>query len=167
MRRVEQDRYLAIESPRMLAARLGQEQCADIDAAQRGKMGQFLTPPDVGTLLAQMFDSIVDDVTLLDSGAGVGALTAAFVEETLRREQKPKSLHLTAWEVEDRFVPGLEQVLQACVAICRDAGVPTSYELKHGDMLSEAVDQLEEADLFKAPRKGRGFTHTFTLDFSG
>src|SRR5438128_1897322 len=96
------------------------------------RWGQFLTPPGVGTLLAQMFDSIVGDMRLLDSGAGVGALTAAFVEEALRREQKPKSLHLTAWEIEDRFVPALEQVLQACMEAGREAGVPTSYEVKHG-----------------------------------
>jgi adenine-specific DNA-methyltransferase len=159
MSQVEHEPCLELESPLMLAARLGREGCAGLDADHRGKMGQFLTPPGVGTLLAQMFDSIVGEVRLLDSGAGVGALTAAFVEEALKREQKPESLHLTAWEIEDRFVPALEQVLQACVEAGREAGVPTSYELKHGDMLREAVDELEEADLFRAPRKGRGFTH--------
>jgi hypothetical protein len=39
----------------------------------------------------------------LDLGAGVGALTAAFVEEVLGRERKPRSLHLTVWEGAARY----------------------------------------------------------------
>src|SRR5258707_15317880 len=104
MRQVEHEPCLSLESPLMLAAQLGHEGCAGLDSSHRVKMGQFLTPPGVGTVLSQMFDSIEGDVRLLDSGAGVGALTAAFIEEALRREQKPKSLHLTAWEIDDRFI---------------------------------------------------------------
>src|SRR5438309_1826154 len=122
MKQVEHEPCLELESAPMLAARLGHEGCAALDAGHRSKMGQFLTTSEVGASLAQMFDSIVGDVRLVDSGAGVGALTAAFVEEALKRQQKPKSLHLTAWEIEDRFVPYLEQVLQACVEAGREAG---------------------------------------------
>ena len=74
-------------------------------------------------MLAGMFETAVGDVHLLDPGAGVGTLTAAFVEDVLGREEKPRSLHLTAWEAEKEFVGRLRQVLEDCVYAGRAAGV--------------------------------------------
>ena len=70
---------LAAESPLGLAERLGDEACAALEPKHRSGRGQFLTPPGVAGLLAGMFDSTEGDVRLLDLGARVGALTAAFV----------------------------------------------------------------------------------------
>jgi len=122
-------------------------------------MGQFLTPPGVAGLLAGMFDSAEGDVRLLDIGAGVGALTAAFVEEVLGRAQKPRSLHLTVWEAEEAFIGRLERVLEGCVEAGRGAGVPTNYMVNRGDVLRGAVELVQEDDLFRAPLRRRGFTH--------
>src|SRR5258707_13104337 len=113
MRQVEHEPCLSLESPLMLAAQLGHEGCAGLDSSHRVKMGQLLTPPGVGTVLSQMFDSIEGDVRLLASGAGVGALPAAFIAQALRREQKPKSRHLRAWALVERAIQALEQVLVA------------------------------------------------------
>jgi hypothetical protein len=55
-------------------------------------------------LMASMVGSADGDVRLLDLGAGVGALTAAFVSWAFARERKPKSLDLTVWEAEGSFV---------------------------------------------------------------
>ena len=139
MRQLENGSCLVAESPLVLAARLGAEGCAALEADYRGGMGQFLSPPRVAGLLAGMFESAVGDVRLLDPGAGVGTLTAAFVEDVLGREEKPRSLHLTAWEAEREFVGRLTQVLEECVEAGRAAGVPASYVLKHGDVLKDGA----------------------------
>jgi len=159
MRQAEQSVCVAVESPPALAARLGQEACAALEAGYRSGMGQFLTPPGVAGLLAGMFDSAEGDVRLLDLGAGVGALTAAFVEEVLGRERKPRSLHLTVWEAEEAFIGRLERVLEECVEAGRAAGVPTTYVVNRGDALRGAVELVQEDDLFRAPRRRHGYTH--------
>lgn len=159
MRQVEQSVCLTTVSPLELAVRLGREACAVLGTDYRSKMGQFLTPPEVAGLLAGMFDSAKGDVRLLDLGAGVGALTAAFVEEVLGREQKPSSLHLTVWEAEEAFIGRLERVLEECVEAGRAADVPTSYVVNQGDALRGGVDLIQLDDLFKAPSKKCGFTH--------
>lgn len=158
MSRAEYDTCYETEPVLALAARLGEEGCAALKAGYRSHMGQFLTPPSVAAFLASMFESAEGDVRLLDFGAGVGALTAAFVQEVLGREQKPHSLHLTAWEIEKEFIGRLECVLEECAEAGRAMGVPTSYELKHGDILKERVALVEE-DLFQEARRSRGFTH--------
>jgi hypothetical protein len=50
MIQAEQSVCVAVESPLALAARLGQEACAALEAAYRSGMGQFLTPPGGGGL---------------------------------------------------------------------------------------------------------------------
>ena len=159
MRQAQLDACSKAGSPLALAARLGRERCAALEADHRSGMGQFLTPPSVAALLAGMFESAEGDVRLLDPGAGVGVLSAAFVEDMLGRQQKPRSIHVTAWEAEKEFVGSLELVLAACVEAGRTAGVPTSCVLSHGDILKDAVELLQEGDLFRAPPKSAGFTH--------
>ncbi len=159
MIQAEQSVCLAAESPLALACRLGQEGCAGLEAGYRSGMGQFLTPPAVASMLASMFNSAEGNVRLLDLGAGVGALTAAFVEWVLARDRKPRSLHLTLWEAEGAFVGRLEWVLEECVEAGRLAGVPTSYVVNHGDALRGGLELVQEDDLFAATRKTHGFTH--------
>jgi len=84
-------------------------------ADYRSSMGQFLTPPKVATLLARTFEPAGGDVRLLDLGAGVGALAAAFVEEVLRREPGalPPNIHGLAANIIDlaeRFPIPLDDV---------------------------------------------------------
>lgn len=159
MRRAEQNVCVTAESPLTLAARLGREACGRLEAAYRSGMGQFLTPPGVADLLASMFDSAEGDLRLLDLGAGVGALTAAFVETVLGKERRPRSLHLAAWEAEEAFIGSLERVLEACVEAGRATGVPTTFVVYRGDALRGAVELLQEDDLFWSPGERPGYTH--------
>jgi type I restriction-modification system DNA methylase subunit len=48
--------------------------------------GQFFTPKQVGIFMAELFDISRDKITLLDPGAGTGALSAAFCEKLLNRK---------------------------------------------------------------------------------
>ncbi len=159
MRQAENGGCLLAESALALAGRLGLEACAALEQEYRSGMGQFLTPPGVARLLAGMFGSAEGDVQLLDLGAGVGALTAAFVEEVLGRPRKPRSLHLAVWEAEEAFFGRLERVLEGCVEAGCAAGVPTSFTMNRGDALRGAADLVQEDDLFSGPRRKHGFTH--------
>jgi adenine-specific DNA-methyltransferase len=159
MIKAAKETHAVLESPLILASRIGREACDKLEAGHRGVMGQFLTPPAIASLLASMFEPAEGDVRLLDLGAGVGTLTAAFVEKVLAQDKRPESLHLTAWEAETTFVGRLEQVLERCANECQIAGVRASYEVKHGDALLASVALVEDSDLFSPPRESPGFTH--------
>ena len=53
--------------------------------------GQFFTPKQVSTFMAELFEINQDKITLLDPGAGTGILSAGFCEKLLSRK-KPVSL---------------------------------------------------------------------------
>ena len=50
-----------------------------IDPAKRSGLGQFMTNAKVASFMASLFANIKGKINLLDAGAAVGSLTAAFV----------------------------------------------------------------------------------------
>jgi adenine-specific DNA-methyltransferase len=54
--------------------------------------------------MASMSSLSRDKVRLLDAGAGVGALTAAWVSEICSRAVRPKEVVLTAYELDEELL---------------------------------------------------------------
>ncbi len=118
-----------------------------LDSAHRAVMGQFLTPATVAELIASMFGPQRGTVRLLDAGAGIGSLSAAFVEEMCGRKRKPARLHVTAYEIDLALIPGLEQTLARCGEACLAAGIDLSWEIHEEDFIAAGTAMLG-GDLF-------------------
>lgn len=73
---------------------------AKLNLIQRSELGQFLTPATVAKFMAGQFNNLSGHISLLDPGAGVGTLTAAFVEQLLLNSHQVESCFLTAYEID-------------------------------------------------------------------
>src|SRR5215469_16401932 len=89
-----------------------------LDSERRAEFGQFMTPPGTARLMASMFQAGVKEITLLDAGAGVGSLTAAFVNEITDRIEKPAAIRVTTYEIEPTLSEYLAQTLEQCRRRC-------------------------------------------------
>ncbi len=103
-----------------------------------------MTPPPTARLMASMFCANATDLTLLDAGAGVGSLTAAFVAEICGRERKPKTIHATAHEIDPVLFDYLRSTLEQCRAACTSAGVVFESDLIEGDFIEDAARRLRQ-----------------------
>jgi hypothetical protein len=64
-----------------------------LEGRRRSELGQYLTPAPISRLMASMFDDTGPrDLRILDPGAGVGLLLAAYVEHLLQKRKPPKAL---------------------------------------------------------------------------
>lgn len=124
---------------------------AALDEKQRSELGQFGTPAPVARLMASMFFPAEGTVRLLDAGAGVGSLTAAFVSEVCQRGQPPQFIDVTAVEADANLVEPLTSTLRECVAFAAARGVGVSFEIVNEDFIEFAV--RSEADLFGSRTK--------------
>lgn len=115
-----------------------------LDPNKRGERGQFFTPSAVGRFMAS-FVSPHRRVRLLDPGAGVGSLTAAFVEAALRWNPRPLRIDAVAVEADGGLLPGLQSTLAACAAACQAGGVEFSARAMSDDFLAAAVSSLESS----------------------
>ncbi|MET4220214.1 adenine-specific DNA-methyltransferase [Bradyrhizobium sp. LB14.3] len=108
----------------------------------RRKLGQFMTPTKVASFMAALFLDLPKQVRLLDAGAGVGSLTAAFVHKACSRADPPKSIDVTAFEIDPKLVPHLEATLAACAAECSQKDIEFSSRIVQDDFILHSAEPL-------------------------
>jgi adenine-specific DNA-methyltransferase len=116
------------------------------------ELGQFLTPPHVADLMAGMFGVRAGHIRLLDAGAGMGILSAAFVRRQLQKKTPPKRIDVTAYELDATFVQGIEQTYEACRLACQQHGVEFSATIRNADFIAEAAEMQRHDFFSKAPQ---------------
>ncbi len=128
-------------------------------ASKRAAMGQFLTSVSIARFMASLFDSAeYGQIRLLDAGAGVGSLTAAFVEEFCSRTTRPQKIYIKAYELEPTMTEYLQSTLTNCRRLCRDNRIDLQGEIEVEDFIAEGTKQLTN-DLFQYPLAKDSFTH--------
>lgn len=116
---------------------------AKLDADRRAEFGQFMTPPPVAAFMASMFEMRDAKLRLLDAGAGVGSLTAAFVAEACQRPHRPESIAATAFELDSAMLRQLPTVLRKCERSALSEGVRFVTRIEPRDFITAAVSQLD------------------------
>ena len=119
-----------------------------LDPTKRSQLGQFLTPAPVARFMASMFEPFGQSVRLLDAGAGVGSLSAAFVDQVIGGKTNVDRLTVTAYEVDPALAEYLEETLDACRVKCTKAGIRFSGDVRCEDFIEAGVAMLG-GDLFR------------------
>jgi len=125
-----------------------------LDENRRGEMGQFLTPAPVARFMASMFRIQAQSVQLLDAGAGVGSLSAAFVTEMCRLKKRPRELKITAYEINPVLSEYLRETFEVCRAECERTGIVFTGEVRQENFIEAGASMLRE-DLFSPPKRTR------------
>jgi adenine-specific DNA-methyltransferase len=112
---------------------------AELDEKLRGKLGQFMSSSAVSALLAKMFDDMSGDIRLLDAGAGVGSLTAAFVSEAV---EEADSINSVCYEISEVMRRHLNETFNLTEGLCIDNDVTWSKKVEEVDFISSAVEEL-------------------------
>lgn len=117
----------------------------DIAPADREKHAQFLTPPAVSKIMASMFKKHRATIRLLDPGAGVGSLTAAFISHVLNRDRSPTEISATLFEIDPALVERLRTAMRLCEKSCSDKGITFSWTVLNDDFVRASVELLNGA----------------------
>jgi adenine-specific DNA-methyltransferase len=116
------------------------ESYSQLEEKQRSVKGQFGTPDPIAKLMASMFNIASPEVRLLDAGAGVGSLTAAFVMEACNRETRPKSIHAVLFEDDLTLSQALSSNMGLCKKLCADRNVLFSSQVISKDFIEYIVE---------------------------
>jgi len=125
-----------------------------LEARRRALMGQFLTPASVAMFMARMIECKKPVVRLLDPGAGLGSLSAAFVAEMCRRQIRPDAIAVTACELDPMLIDYLRSTLELCKAVSEDAGIRFEARILAKDFLEVGANTFV-GDFFSAGENER------------
>ncbi|MSR83101.1 MAG: hypothetical protein EXS58_09275 [Candidatus Latescibacteria bacterium] len=104
-----------------------------------------------------MFEEFPPKIRLLDAGAGVGSLTAVFVETLYQWHSPPPALSVLAWEIDTALGDPLNGTLQLCQTECARLGIDFEALVHQGDFIKDAVEMID-GGLFSFTRE--------TIDFA-
>jgi adenine-specific DNA-methyltransferase len=121
------------------------------DRGCKSSLGQFFTPMPTARLMAEMSTLHRDYLRLLDAGAGIGSLTAAWVATLSQRRETPKRVSLTAYEIDETLHAYLRDTLAECQAACAERGIACDWTI-HGEDFIEAMVTALQGGLFQNAR---------------
>lgn len=113
-----------------------------LDSTRRSELGQFFTPAPLARLMGTMLPSGQSYVSLLDAGAGVGALFSAGVEALVSAPTPPQTIEVTAYEIDQFLLPYLRQTIQLCQKLCETRQISFRARIIEQDFILHAVEQL-------------------------
>ena len=129
-----------------------------LDRKRKSAMGQFMTPSAVSRFMASLFMDTSGSIELLDAGAGVGALTAAFIQRCCAEKKGPESIKSTVYEVEPVLFPYLREMLDYCRDACKESEIAFTAEVCEEDFIRSGRHFIEET-LFATRKKQPLFSH--------
>lgn len=134
------------------------------EAGTKSRLGQFFTPAPTAQFMAGLFCQSSDDTCrLLDAGAGVGSLSAAFLERCASGGLHYRRIELDAFEIDERLHPILNRTLNGCgehpgfVATVRgDDFIEAAVCSLCGDFFTDPLPKYTHAIMNPPYRKIRG-----------
>ena len=128
------------------------------DPKRRAALGQYMTPIQISRFMASPFSDTHGDLPVLDAGAGVGSLTAAFAARICGETAGPRSVESVCYEIDAVLLRYPADTLRQAEARCQQAQISaTGRLLDRGFILGHA--EARQPELFDAGDDDAGFTH--------
>lgn len=83
------------------------------DPKVKGALGQFFTPAPISLYMASLFNNLNGDIKILDPGCGPCSLSAAFVDECIKRNDT-SSIHIDAYDIDETLTEDAQSSLKLC-----------------------------------------------------
>ena len=123
-----------------------------LDQSKRAQFGQFLTPGPIANFMSSLFQNNEERVHLLDAGAGVGSLTAAFLERIVNGLLGVKSIEVTEYEIDILLATYLGENLSIYSDLLKQKNIVLKTKIINSDFISDEVLNILE-------KNRRVFTH--------
>jgi tRNA1(Val) A37 N6-methylase TrmN6 len=110
-----------------------------IPQARKSKLGQFMTPAPIARFMASLFDQQGGDICkLIDAGAGIGSLSAAFLDRVSSGKLPFNRIQMTAFEIDEHMRQHLGAVMTRYMPAL-DLGTT----IVEGDFIENAVNNIQ------------------------
>jgi adenine-specific DNA-methyltransferase len=129
---------------------LRKEATKRLDQSKRSQFGQYMTPTSIAEFMASLFTKkILEEIRLLDAGAGIGSLTAAFLEKA---SKNAKSISVSAYEIDNILIDYLKDNLTSYKKSLAKEGIIFNSVINETDFIKDCAFKFSQG-------KSESFTH--------
>lgn len=89
-----------------------QELSKSTEVKKKSQLGQFFTPERIAVFMANLFADVGGHCCLLDAGAGIGALSAAFLDRWLANNLHFDRINVEAFEIDQTLHANLSDIFK-------------------------------------------------------
>jgi tRNA1(Val) A37 N6-methylase TrmN6 len=115
-----------------------------LDHGRRSQLGQFMTSSRIARFMASLFTKRdAECISILDAGAGVGSLTAAFLERVQTGWGNFRQIQATAYEIDRTMLPVLENNLRDYQDFTLGFGVEFLADVQARDFIEDTVLRMQ------------------------
>ena len=108
------------------------------DQSKKSHLGQFFTPMNIACFMANMFTNRpFNNCRLLDAGAGIGSLSAAFLERYVSGDFSFNNIEIDAVEIDQSLLPHLMRTIKD-----NKGEVDLKLNIRNNDFIETAVNSL-------------------------
>lgn len=111
----------------------------ELDPKNKSSLGQFFTDYSISMFMASLFKNITGNVTLLDPGCGPCSLTAAFLDEAIKRKSC-KSISVDACDVDVHLDERIRDSLKECEIVSNGLGTKFRWQYDIADFITSTDD---------------------------
>lgn len=130
-----------------------------LDPNTKSRLGQFMTPASIAVFMASLFrDSYLNEIRLLDAGAGIGTLTSAFVDRICKQDEVPLKIEAALYEIDPLLIDYLSTTINDCRVACRNAGSTFEATVIREDFILDA-SRCISGDLLYPCSEIQDYTH--------
>ncbi|MEI6949662.1 Eco57I restriction-modification methylase domain-containing protein [Paraflavisolibacter sp. H34] len=125
--------------------RIRREAIKEVDQDKRSMLGQYMTPASVAKFMASLFEdnNIDKPISLLDAGAGVGSLTAAFLDRSLNGYECSKSIKVEAYDIDNTLLQYFKSNIALYQLALQNVDAVLEVELFNVDFIVNAVERIK------------------------
>lgn len=117
-----------------------------LNSKKKAELGQYFTSAPICKFMASLFTNLSGDIKLLDPGAGVGSLSAAFTEESLNRGTV-STLNVTAYDIENIVLPFIKETFSLCDKESEGKGIGFEYTINNEDFILATTSYLTNNEI--------------------
>jgi len=109
----------------------------------RAAFAQYMSPESVAVFMSSFYKFKDDQhIKLLDPGAGIGSLTAAFVHSAMLSRKHSLKIESTCYEIDPFLLKQLDVTLKKCKEICDVQNIDFTYTIKNEDFIESYTKQI-------------------------
>lgn len=119
----------------------------EVSKNNRSEIAQFFTPKEIAKYMANLSETNLSEVKILDPGAGLGILSLALILRIISNSPNIQKIQLDLYEIDNRVAEKLIITMEEIKEKCEEKKIKFNYDLYQENFILSNVEKWKATNL--------------------